>query len=184
MYLVIFVHPDNKRSHNAEILKHVKRRLQDESKEFEVIDLYEDNFDPVLRISPEPESKTMLVEKYKNLVKAADTLLFIFPVWWYNMPAILKGFIDIVFSPGILDEFDTRKGLRKMLEGKRAVIINTYGRSEEQCNKLGNPPPLILEHAVLEFCGISSIRRIDWFDVRAPFLIPEKIAKEISQALQ
>lgn len=184
MYLIIFVHPDNKGSHNAAILKHVKSRLQASSKNFEVIDLYEDNFDPVLRISPEPERKTMLVEKYKNLVKAADTIVFISPVWWYNMPAILKGFIDIVFSPGLMDEFDTRKGLRKMLDGKRAVIINTYGRSREHSNKFGNPPPMILDHAVLEFCGISSIRRIDWFDVRAPFLVPQKIAKEIDTALR
>ena len=38
------------------------------------------------------------IEKYRNLITWADHIIFIYPIWWGGMPAILKGFIDRVFT--------------------------------------------------------------------------------------
>ncbi len=185
MHLIIFAHPDNKASHNAAILKHVKQRLDADFKKYEVIDLYADGFDPVLRLIQESEQKKMLVERYKKLIEDADTLVFIYPSWWYSMPAMLKGFIDIIFSPGFAHNFDPKDGgLRQMLKGKKAIIINTFGRSEKECKERGNPPHLVLDSAVLKFCGMDVISRINWYDVRPPSLIPPKTVNQINDALK
>jgi NAD(P)H dehydrogenase (quinone) len=184
MYLIIFAHPDNEKSHNAAVLKHVVQRLKGKFEEYEVIDLYADGFDPVLRLTPEDDGKTELVEKYKSLIKKADCLIFISPVWWYSMPAILKGFIDIVFSPGFAHDFDPQDGnLRQCLKGKKAIVINSYGRSEEEWKEHKKAPELVLDLAVLKFTGIDVVSRVNWFDVRSPSLIPKDIIQKIDEAL-
>jgi len=184
MDLIIFAHPDNQRSHNAAILKHVVSRLKSKFAEFEVIDLYADGFDPVLRLTQEDERKKELVSRYRSLIGKADRLIFISPVWWYSMPAMLKGFIDIIFSPGFAHDFDPQDGnLRQRLHGKKAIVINTYGRSEEECEKRKRAPRIVLDEAVLEFTGIDVVSRIDWFDVRPPSLIPKDVMLRIDEAL-
>jgi len=185
MHLIIFAHPDNEKSHNAAILKHVTQRLKGAFKEFEVIDLYADGFDPVLRLSRESDEKKVLVEKYQSLIAKADSLVFIFPVWWYSLPGIMKGFIDIIFSPGFAHEFNPQdSSLRQKLKGKKAIVINTFGRSEEEFKTYGKEPSTVFDKAILEFCGVSVASRINWFDVRPPSLIPPEIARRIDEALK
>jgi len=185
MDLIIFAHPDNERSHNAAILKHVTQRLKGRFVEFQVIDLYADGFDPVLRVTKESDRKNMLIDKYRKLIVNAERLIFIFPVWWYAPPAMLKGFVDIIFSPGFAHDFDPNNGgLKQMLKGKKAVIINTYGRSEAECESYKRAPEITLDKAVLQFCGVEVVSRIDWYDVRPPSVIPPKIANQIDEALK
>lgn len=187
MDLIIFAHPDNKGSHNAAILKHVISRLKMKFAEFEVIDLYADKFDPVFRLSPEPPEKTALVKKYQGLVARADRLIFISPVWWYNVPAMLKGFIEHVFHSGFAYSFslssDNTHLLEQKLKGKTAIVINTYGRSRDEAARLGNPPAIVLDKAVLEFCGIKVVSRIEWYEVKPPALLPKDVMNRIDEAL-
>ncbi len=187
MDLIIFAHPDNKNSHNAAILKHVVGRLKMKFAEYEVIDLYADGFDPVFRLTAEPKDKEALVNKYQKLVAKADRLIFIFPVWWYNMPGILKGFIEHVFHSGFAYSFklapDNTHILEQKLKGKRAIVINTYGRSREEAMRHGNPPALVLDKAVLEFCGINVAARVEWFDVKSPSLLNKEITKRLDEVI-
>jgi NAD(P)H dehydrogenase (quinone) len=187
MDLIIFAHPDNKNSHNAAILKLVTGRLNMKFKDFEVIDLYADNFDPVFRLVKEPDSKAAQVKKYQQQVAKADRLIFIYPVWWYNFPAILKGFIEHVFHSGFAYDFllasDNTHVLEQKLKGKTAIVINTYGRSKEDAKARGNPLAIILDKSVLGFCGIKVAARVEWFDVKGPALIPKDIVNKIDAAL-
>ena len=187
MDLIIFAHPDNKGSHNAAILRHVMGRLRMKSTEFEVIDLYSDNFDPVLRLGPEPEAKIALVKRYQQLVAKAGRLIIISPVWWYNVPAILKGFFEHVFNSGFAYDFklspENMHTLDQKLKGKKAVVINTYGRSRAEAEAHGNPPALVLDKAVLGFCGIEVAARVEWFDVKAPALLTRDITNRIDSVL-
>lgn len=187
MDLIIFTHPDNKGSHNAAILKHVTGRLKMKFAEFEVIDLYADGFDPAFRTTREPAAKAALVKKYQTLVAKAERLIFISPVWWYNIPAMLKGFIEHVFHSGFAYDFalssDSTHVLEKKLKGKTAIVINTYGRSKEEAVRVGNPPAIVLDKAVLEFCGINVTSRIEWFGVKGPALLPKDVINSIDAAL-
>jgi NAD(P)H dehydrogenase (quinone) len=167
------------------VLKHVQQRLKGAFKDFELIDLYSDRFDPVLRLTRESDEKNALVERYRTLVDKADCLVFIFPVWWQNMPAMLKGFMDIVFSPGFAHEFNPIDGkLRQRLKGKKAIVINTYGRSAQEAESFGNSPSVLLDKAILRFTGVGEVIRVDWFDVRPPSLIPPDIMNRIDEALK
>ncbi|MCI0503221.1 NAD(P)H-dependent oxidoreductase [Candidatus Micrarchaeota archaeon] len=187
MDLIIFAHPDNLGSHNAAILKHVAGRLRMKFAEFEVIDLYADGFDPVFRTTREPESKAALVRKYQQKVAMADRLIFIHPVWWYNVPAMLKGFIEHVFHSGFAYDFklssDNSQILEQKLKGKTAIVINTYGRSKAEAKARGNPLAIVLDKCVLGFCGIKVAARIEWFDVKGPALLPKEIVNRIDAAL-
>jgi NAD(P)H dehydrogenase (quinone) len=187
MDLIIFAHPDNKGSHNAAILKHVTGRLKMRFAEFEVIDLYADGFDPVFRTTREPDAKAALVKRYQQLVAKADRLIFISPVWWYNMPAMLKGFMEHVFLSGFAFDFklapDNTHVLEQKLKGKTAIVINTYGRTKEEAEAAGSPLRLVLDRAVLGFCGIRVASRIEWFGVKGPALLPKDIINGIDAAL-
>ncbi|MBD3210575.1 flavodoxin family protein [Candidatus Micrarchaeota archaeon] len=184
MHLIVFAHPDNEKSHNAAILRHVEARLKADFREYNVIDLYSDGFEPVLRLTPESEQKNELVKKYRHRVDEAECLVFIFPVWWNNMPAILKGFFDIVFSPGFSHEFNSKDGkIKQKLSGKKAVAINTFGRSEDEYRENHKSPDLVLDDAILRFCGVEVVSRLNWFDVRPPSIIPPAIANKIDEVL-
>lgn len=187
MDLIIFAHPDNSGSHNAAILRHVSGRLRMKNRPFETIDLYADGFDPVLRLKAEPDGKLALVKRYQSLVAKAERLIFISPVWWYNVPAVLKGFLEHVFNSGFAYSFrlspENTAILDRHLSGKTAIVINTYGKSKKEAQAHKNPPRLILDKAVLEFCGIRVESRIEWFDVKPPALVPKDVMNLIDRAL-
>lgn len=62
--------------------------------------------------------------RYREIITNSDLLVFIYPIWWSGMPAILKGFIDRVFMRGFAYEY---KGMlpHGLLAGKKAWIITT-----------------------------------------------------------
>ncbi len=217
MDLIIYAHPDPKTSHNAAVLSFVKEKLDAAGLPFEVIDLYADGFDPLLdsqdymamnrkstfRADP-------LVSKYQNLIQKADRLVFIYPVWWYGAPAMLKGFFDRVFTAGFAYNFKSAPNIpaplkpvvgalcgvgacyplflsnmpiEQRLSGKRAVVINTYGGGAEGFSLFGRAPEFSVDKAVLNFCGISPVARVNWFEARGPALVPDGLAQKISRAL-
>ncbi len=186
MTLVIFAHPDNKGSHNAAVLKYVTDKLRAKGTKFEIIDLYADNFDPVFHPS-EYEHPKADVKKYQKMILDAKRIVIIYPIWWYNMPAIMKGFIDRVLTPGFAYNFKTDpvKGfyIEQHLKGKKAIVVNTYGGGEQGMNAFGNAPVLVMDKAALGFCGIEITSRIDWFEVRGPAVLPDDVKTKLDQVL-
>ena len=98
--LIIYTHP-SPTGFNAAILKEVQSNLS-KKHEVKTLDLYAENFDPILRFDQEHRRRDLHKDpemaKYRDLITWADQLIFIFPIWWSSMPAILKGFIDRVFA--------------------------------------------------------------------------------------
>ena len=98
--LIIYTHP-SPTGFNAAILKEVQSNLSTKH-EVKTLDLYAENFDPILRFDQEHRRRDLHKDpemaKYRDLITWADHLIFIFPIWWSGMPAILKGFIDRVFA--------------------------------------------------------------------------------------
>lgn len=190
MDLIIFAHPDNRGSHNAAVLRYVQSRLKADCRDYKIIDLYADNFDPLVRVveGDRPSiGNDEEVKAYQLMVRGAERLIFIYPVWWYNMPAIMKGFIEKVFTGGFA--FDTkvdkdgRIGVVQLLKGKTAVVINTFGHGEALFRKRGRMTIETMDIAVLDFCGIEC-RRVNWFSTRGIGLLKGDVAKEIDAALR
>ncbi|MBD2870974.1 NAD(P)H oxidoreductase [Paenibacillus arenilitoris] len=80
--------------------------LRDAGHETELLDLHRSGFDPVLWEADEPDfsGKRKIyspeVEAEMERMRKHDALAYIFPIWWYSMPAMLKGYIDRVWNNG------------------------------------------------------------------------------------
>lgn len=167
-YLIIYAHP-NPKSFNHAIKETVEKKLKEKGKTFETRDLYTLRLDPVLKpddfISIQKGTYLPDVKEEQELVKQAKRLIIIHPIWWYSMPAILKGYIDRVFSYGfayLLDE----KGLKQLLKDKEVIIINTLGESKEECEESGMTNCLRKTiGGTFEFCGIKVLEHKFYYAV-------------------
>jgi putative NADPH-quinone reductase len=109
-------------------------------------DLYAEGFDPVLsrtdRLAYHDKSVNQArVAAYARRLKAAEGLVFVHPVWNFGLPAILKGFVDRVFLPGISFEIDAQ-GTMSLTLGhvRRLAAVCTYGADRWRAFLAGDPP--------------------------------------------
>ncbi|MCJ7933069.1 MAG: NAD(P)H-dependent oxidoreductase [Chryseobacterium sp.] len=166
-HLIIYAHP-NENSLNHSILDHVLKTLESGSHETRVRDLYQINFDPVLSLSDMQGQRTGKVsddvKQEQDAISWADQITFIYPIWWTGLPAIMKGYIDRVFSYGFAYCYD--QGVQKsLLKGKKAVIINTHGKSHDEYERIGMDKALSLtsDHGIFTYCGFEIIQHF-FFD--------------------
>ncbi|MFC4098438.1 NAD(P)H oxidoreductase [Paenibacillus xanthanilyticus] len=103
--LIVVSHPRTN-SLTFAVAERFVQGLQAAGHEAEVLDLHRSGFDPVLREADEPDwsgtPKTYSAEVEAEIarMKQHDALAYIFPIWWYNLPAMLKGYIDRVWNNG------------------------------------------------------------------------------------
>ncbi len=127
--IIVFAHPWHG-SFNKAVLDVVIDSLKDRKKDYEVIDLNKDAFNPVMQendlaLFSKGQTSDKLVEKYQNLLKESDQVVFIFPIWWFGMPAILKGFIDKVMLKTYAYEYGKLGLIGKLTNIKSTTIITT-----------------------------------------------------------
>lgn len=128
MVTIIFSHPWFG-SFNTSILDTVINRLVAEDKEYQVIDLYKDNFNPAfseeeLALYSKGGTTYELTKRYQEQLKKSNEIIFIFPIWWSSIPAILKGFIDKVMLRGFAYYIDNT-GWHPLLSFDKVTIIST-----------------------------------------------------------
>lgn len=158
-YLLIYAHP-NAQSLNGQLKQGIEAHLNKTQQEVIVRDLYQLNFNPVLSsedISGQRKGKVAQeVRTEQEFIEWADILLIIHPIWWTGLPAILKGYIDRVFSYGFAYRYD--QGIQKgLLKGKQAIIINTQGKSYQEYGDSGMDKALSLtsDLGIYNYCGIQ-----------------------------
>ncbi|MDO5105888.1 NAD(P)H-dependent oxidoreductase [Capnocytophaga sp.] len=128
--IVIYAHPYEK-SFNYAILQETEKILKNRGGAYRTIDLYAEKFNPVyskeeLALFSKGEALDPQVLRYQQYLKQAKRLIFIFPIWWGNVPAIVKGFFDKVFLKTLAYEetkLGTLKG--KLTNIEQAFIITT-----------------------------------------------------------
>ena len=146
----------------SEIIKEkIKSALEEKKKAYDVIDLYQDNFNPVMnemdeKLYSKGESSDELVKKYQNYIKQSDEVIFIFPIWWNNVPAMLKGFFDKAF----IEENNRPKGLLTNIN-KGLLITTSESDTSYIKNDLGNPIENTIKKSTLEVAGMSNIKWIN-----------------------
>ncbi|MFT4308149.1 MAG: NAD(P)H-dependent oxidoreductase [Candidatus Woesearchaeota archaeon] len=163
--VMIIAHPqtDSHVSHTRHGFVHARSLLEEKGVHCEVIDLYEDEFDPVMRRSSTKRHLAQL-ERYRSLIDEADRILIFYPVWWNGPPAILKGFFDSVFVDGWAYHYQPTpipKVGRPIghLKGKRAAVVSTTGALDVlhrlvQRSRAGT----IVSYDILGFAGIRARR--------------------------
>jgi NAD(P)H dehydrogenase (quinone) len=142
--LVVHAHPVES-SFNRALFTLVTDRLRQAGHELDVLDLYQEDFDPRLSRAErlgyhDLETNRESVKPYVDRLLAAQALVLVHPVWNFGYPAILKGWFDRVFLPGV--SFGLVNGkVRPVLHniGKLA-IVTTYGGSRLRALLVGDPP--------------------------------------------
>jgi NAD(P)H dehydrogenase (quinone) len=163
--LIVYSHP-SKESFNYHILKSLKELLDKNSINYNVRDLYEINFDPILRFDSlnDSEKESILVEQ--EYIRNSDLIIFIYPCWWGSMPAILKGYIDKVFSYGFAYKQEGEEVI-PLLEDKSTIIISTFGGKENIYKQYSLETSIkkINEAIIFNFCGIKVLEQFFIYQV-------------------
>ncbi|WP_026622092.1 NAD(P)H dehydrogenase (quinone) [Ensifer sp. WSM1721] len=158
--LLVLAHPLEE-SFAASVARVAKETLEGRGHTVDMLDLYREDFDP--RLS-ESERGSYFSEPYDDAevsgwiarLKAADGLVLVFPQWWFNFPAILKGFFDRVFAPGVAFEHDSAGGrIIPRLGNIRLFWALTSTGSPWWVVHLymGNPVRRLLKRGIAAFCA-------------------------------
>ena len=146
-FLILFSHPSQK-SYSAALLKTVKDSLIKNGHQVKIIDLYKENFDPVLNIGEwnsyleNTEKNIVNLKEYIDLLRWAEGLIFIFPTWMYGPPAILKGWLERVWLPKVAFEISSGKQnipMGKLKNISRLCVVTTSGSPRWWLWFIGNP---------------------------------------------
>lgn len=158
--LVVLAHP-LKESFAASVARTVVTSLEARGHQVDFLDLYAEDFDP--RLSAAERASYMsgsydlsAIAPYAGRLKAADALILVFPQWWFNLPAILKGFVDRVFVPGSAFDYsaDGIKLEPKLDRLKHFWVFSTTGSPWWVVKfYMGDPVRRQLKRGIAAFCG-------------------------------
>lgn len=182
--MCVLAHP-KEQSFNRVILAKVLETISPKGHEAYIWDLYGLKFDPVLTFSEIQRGFSLdpLVQKAYKQAQEADCFVFIHPIWWGNMPAILKGFIDRVFRSGVAYDFiknDKGEIIKEVpFKGKKALVFLTSDSEEE----ITYSPEGIWKAGIANFCEMDFFIKPFWnlafstYEDRLSFLsnIPQAI---------
>lgn len=161
--LIVMAHP-NPDSFNQAIKEHLVAELEAQNHQVRVRDLYALGFDPVLsleelqRYDSQEGEVPADVQVEQDEILWADNLVFIYPTWWWSMPAVMKGYFDRVFLPGFAFSAD-EQGIKGLLTGKKAWIVQTTGSDQAYIeeNGLDRMVKTPMEIGLFNFCGIELV---------------------------
>jgi NAD(P)H dehydrogenase (quinone) len=166
--LVIYCHPVAE-SFAAAAHAAVLQALEAGGHEVMDVDLYAEGFDPVMsrqdRLDYQNTARNIRpVRKYDDQLAAAEAIVLVYPAWWYGMPAMLKGYFDRVWLPGVA--FDvTPDGCvltERLQRIRRIVVVTTYGASWWMVRiALGDPARKLVSRAIRALCARGC--RVDWY---------------------
>lgn len=155
--LIIYAHPWEQ-SFNNRVLKRVIATLEKNDAPYHLADLNKDEFDPVLKeadlaLFSKGIHRDPLAEKYANLLKESKRVVFIFPIWWYGPPAIVKGFFDKVFLKNHVYKQEKRGPMEGILDLDQSIFLTSAHMSEEDFIKMGNPIQNVYADALMGLVG-------------------------------
>ncbi|MDZ7600716.1 MAG: NAD(P)H-dependent oxidoreductase [Hoeflea sp.] len=142
--LLVHAHPVAS-SFNASLFGMSRDRLIKAGHEVDVIDLYQDGFDPVMseveRLNYHDTAiNRQPVENYVERLLKAQALVLVYPVWNYGFPAILKGWFDRVFLPGVSFGLVDGKVRPTLHNIEKILVVTSYGGSRFRSWLMGDPP--------------------------------------------
>lgn len=158
-HLIIFAHPNSK-SLNGFLKQTIIDFLEENSHEVILRDLYQQSFNPIISLDDMAGQRigkvTEEVRIEQEYIEWAEMVTFIYPIWWTGLPAMLKGYIERVFSYGFAYKYE--KGIQQgLLKNKQTIIINTHGKSHVEYKAIGMDKALELtsDTGIYSYCGLK-----------------------------
>lgn len=132
----------------------------DSDHSFEIADLWAQGFDPRFgaadlavhhREAPPPAD----VAAEQARIDRADALVLVYPVYWWSMPALLKGWIDRVFANGWAFDFSAQAKLEKKLRHLRVHLVGVGGADAGTYARHGYADAMKtqIDHGIFDYCG-------------------------------
>jgi len=142
--LVLYAHPVET-SFQAALHGAVVGALGRAGHQVDDCDLYGEGFDPVLSRQERIDYHDLAVNRrnvdpYVERVMRAEALVLVYPVWNFGFPAILKGFFDRVFLPGVSFRMENGKAVGNLGHIRKLAAVATYGGARWKALVVGDPP--------------------------------------------
>lgn len=157
--VIICAHP-NPASFNASIAKVLQEELEKKGVSVKAKDLYAMNFNPLLSAEDfagyhNGNIPADIAREQKD-IKTANIIVFVAPIWWNSVPAIMKGYMDRIFSLGFAYEY-TKTGPRGLLTDKKGLFITTSGADAQDAEATGMQSVInnSLINGFFGFCGFT-----------------------------
>jgi putative NADPH-quinone reductase len=158
--LVVHAHP-SLASYSRAVCDTAEKALRGSGHQVTVLHLDDDGFRPAMsaaeRIAYHSGAPILdpQVERHAELVGQAEAIVFVYPTWWAGPPAILNGWLERVFVPGVAFQLDprtnrVRPGLRRV---RRLIGISTYGSSRLYVRMLNDPGRRTILRALRMVCA-------------------------------
>ena len=156
--LVVYCHPVETSFHAA-LHEEVLARLKAAGHTVDDCDLYAEKFDPVLSREERlgyhdvPSNQVPMAAHIARLRKA-EAIVFCFPTWTFGLPAMLKGWFDRIFMPGVAFDLTDPANVKPMLTHiQRIAAVTTYGRPRWVAWYMGDPPRKIITRYMRRLTG-------------------------------
>lgn len=167
--LVLYAHPCDD-SFASALHQTVVESLTKRGWDVDDCDLYQEGFDPVLsdaerRGYHDEPANIEPVKDYVERLRAADALILCFPVWNFGYPAILKGFFDRVFLPGVSFKLVDGKVAPNLTHIKKLAAVTTYGGTRIRATLAGDPPRMVVKRAVWHVTRPAKMRYLALYDM-------------------
>jgi putative NADPH-quinone reductase len=166
MSIVLIVAHPNAKSFNRAIADTAAEVLRKNGHTVLFHDLYGEEFEPLLPNEEIPKDTFLqpVLERHCAEAVSAEGFVIVHPNWWGQPPAILKGWIDRVFRPGVAYEFlegDSGEGIpRGLLKARAAVVFNTSNTPHErEMSIFGDPLETIWKECIFGLCGVTTCYR-------------------------
>ncbi|MEW6758742.1 MAG: NAD(P)H-dependent oxidoreductase [Acidobacteriota bacterium] len=159
--LIVYAHP-NPLSFNHAVKEEIRQGLEGAGHAVRVKDLYAEN--PKVTLDARDFGSISTGRTPEDIAREqaevlwAEGLVFVYPIWWFSTPAILKGWIDRVFLNGFAFEIGP-EGAHGLLKHRKALVVTTTG-APEASYEAGKAKDIILRpmtDGTLGFCGIPDV---------------------------
>lgn len=174
--LVVYCHP-RPESYAAALRDAVLAGLAKAGHATELIDLYAEGFTPALsadereRYHSEGENLEGIAEHVVRL-RAADALVLVYPTWWYGMPAMLKGWFDRVWVPGVAFTLGSGAIEPALTNIRRIAVVTTYGSPRWLLWIIGHPDRKLMGRGLRRLCAKGCT--LEWLSQTRMDHVPRK----------
>jgi NAD(P)H dehydrogenase (quinone) len=167
--LVVFAHPCPE-SFSASLHRVVVDKLTARGWDVDDCDLNAEGFNPVLseaerRGYHDVGPNLAPVAEYVERLRAAQALVLVFPVWNFGYPAILKGFFDRVFLPGVSFRLEDGKVKPNLTHIRKLAAVTTYGGTRMRAILAGDPPRHVVKRAVWHVTRPDTMKYLALYDM-------------------